>query len=590
MARVRPAGLTRPDGAAEPRSVRNPWLAFGALCACFFMIMLDSTIVTVTIPAMLTGLGANLNEIIWVNSVYLLANTVPLLLTGRLGDRFGPKRVLLAGLVIFTGASLWCGLASSPGMLVAARAVQGLGAAAMTPQTLAFISRLFAPAARRTPITVWGAVAGVAIITGPVLGGVLVQRLSWRWIFLLNVPIGVASLVIAVLLLPSCAGSPAPRWARGTGVWGLAPSGTRPAREVGPYQVAHSGGETGPEPAHWIQHWQPGQRPRFDVVGAGLASLGLLVLVFGVQNGQHYHWGAVFGPVGVLHLIVAGLVLLAAFVLWQRRTSAETLVPPALFGDGAFASANLTHAALGFATTGMFLPLVIYLQTVLGLSALECSLLTAPMAVAAALAAALAGRAWNRLAARHFVLAGLSTLAAGTVVLAWQAEPGTAPGVLIPGLIVAGAGIGCVYSPLTNAAMSAVPGPLVGAASGVFNTARQVGGVLGSAASGVLLQVGIAVSVPDAARDYAQRLPIQFREQFIDGITRAANTASQFSGTGPRLPSDLSPNVAEFVRQVALDAFHLGFTNAAKATLVLPVVVLILGMISAAGVRDRSPG
>jgi EmrB/QacA subfamily drug resistance transporter len=503
------------------------------------MVMLDSTIVTVTIPAMLTGLGANLNEIIWVNSVYLLANTVPLLLTGRLGDRFGPKRVLLAGLVIFTGASLWCGLASSPGMLVAARAVQGLGAAAMTPQTLAFISRLFAPGARRTPITVWGAVAGVAIITGPVLGGVLVQRLSWRWIFLLNVPIGVASLVVAVLLLPN---------------------------------------------------WQPGQRPRFDVVGAGLASLGLLALVFGVQNGQHYHWGAVFGPVGVPHLIVAGIVLLAAFVFWQRRTSAETLVPPALFGDAAFASANLTHAALGFATTGMFLPLVIYLQTVLGLSALACSLLTAPMAAAAALAAALAGRAWNHLAVRHFVLAGLGTLAAGTVLLAWQAEPGTAPGVLIPGLIVAGAGIGCVYSPLTNAAMSGVPGPLVGAASGVFNTARQVGGVLGSAASGVLLQVGIAVSVPDAARDYAQRLPIQYREQFVDAITRAANTASQFSGTGPRLPSDLSPNVAEFVRQVALDAFHLGFTNAAKATLVLPVVVLILGMIGATGVRDRSPG
>jgi len=226
---------------------------------------------------------------------------------------------------------------------------------------------------------------------------------------------------------------------------------------------------------------------------------------------------------------------------------------------------------------------------VLGLTALACSLLTAPMAVAAALAATLGGRTWNRLAARHFVLFGLGTLAVGTVLLAWQAEPDTAPLVLVPGLVVAGAGIGFVYSPLTNAAMSAVPGDLVGAASGVFNTARQVGGVLGSAASGLLLQVGIAFSVPDAAREYAQRLPSQYREQFVDEITHAANTASQFSGTGPKLPADLSPGVVEFVRQVALDAYHLGVTNAAKAALVLPVVVLVLGMISATGVRERMP-
>jgi EmrB/QacA subfamily drug resistance transporter len=524
-------------GIRSARVKRGPWLAFAALCACFFMIMLDSTIVTVTIPAMLTGLHANLNEIIWVNSVYLLANTVPLLLTGRLGDRFGPKRLLLAGLVVFTGASAWCGLATSAGLLIAARAVQGLGAAAMTPQTLAFISRLFPPERRRTPITVWGAVAGVAIITGPVLGGFLVQR-SWRLIFLLNLPIGLVSLVIAVALLPN---------------------------------------------------WRPGARPRFDLTGAVLASAGLALLVFGIQNGQHYHWGQVLGPVSVLSLIVTGLLLLAAFVGWQRRTPHEQLVPAVLFADGTFGGANLVHAALGFATTGMFLPLVIYLQTVLGLSALRCSLLTAPMAAAAALAATLAGRNWNRLAARHFVMVGLATLAAGTVLLAWQAEPGTAPATLIPGLVVAGAGIGCVYSPLTNAAMSGVPGPLVGAASGVFNTARQVGGVLGSAASGVLLQVGIAFSVPDAARDYAQRLPIQYREQFVDAITRAANTASQFSGSGPKPPSDLPPSLVEDVREVATAAFHLGFTNAAKATLVLPIVVLILGMICATGVRDRIP-
>jgi EmrB/QacA subfamily drug resistance transporter len=517
------------------RPVRSPWPALAALCACFFMIMLDSTIVTSTIPAMLVDLRANLNQIIWVNSVYLLANTVPLLLTGRLGDRFGPRRVLLVGLVIFTVASLWCGLATTPGSLIAARAVQGLGAAAMTPQTLAFITRLFPAERRRVPLAIWGGVSGVAIITGPVIGGLLVQNLSWEWIFLINVPIGVVSLVIALAFLPD---------------------------------------------------WRPQRRSRFDLLGAMLGSAGLFALVYGVQNGQHYHWGRLLGPVSVLHLIIAGAVLTAAFAWWQLHTPAEPLVPVNLFAHNGFAAANLTHAALGFASTGMFLPLVIYLQTVLGLTALQSSLLTLPMAAAAGLATALSGRRWDRLSAKHFVLFGLATLAAGTVILAWQAEPSTTPVALIPGLVVAGLGIGSVYAPLTNAAMATVPLDLAGAASGVYNTARQVGGVLGSAASGVLLQVGIAFSVPDAAREYAQKLPFQYRDQFVEAITAAANTASQFDGSGPSVPSDLSPSVAEHVREVATDAFHLGFTNAAKATLVLPIVVLVLGMISAASLRE----
>lgn len=516
---------------------RNPWLALAALCTGFFMVMLDSTIVTVTIPTMLTDLHANLNQIIWVNSVYLLANTVPLLLTGRLGDRFGPRRVLVAGLVAFTAASLWCGLSTTPGMLIAARAAQGLGAALMTPQTLAFISHLFPPDRRRAPIAVWGAVAGVAVIIGPVLGGLIVQRAGWQWIFLINVPIGLVGTVVALALLPN---------------------------------------------------WRPRLRIRFDAVGAILCSLGLLTLVFGIQNGQHYHWGTVVGPVQIVHLIGAGLVLITAFVVWQRRARGEPLVPPALFRHGVFSSANLTHAALGFATTGMFLPLVIFLQTVLGLSALESSALTLPMAAGAGITATLAGRSWRRLAAAHFVMSGLGTLAAGTILLAWQAEPGISPLTLVPGLLIAGLGIGMVYAPLTSAAMAHMPTDLVGAASGVFNTSRQVGGVLGSAASGLLLELGIAVAVPAAAREHAQRLPLQFREEFVTEISRAANTASQFSGTGPQPPSDLSPSVAEFVRQVATDTFHLGFTNAAKATLVLPVVVLVLGMISAVGLTDRA--
>ncbi|MGW5052827.1 DHA2 family efflux MFS transporter permease subunit [Actinokineospora sp. NPDC004072] len=506
----------------------RPWVGLAALCACFFLVMLDSTIVTVAVPAILTGLDATLNQVIWVNSVYLLANTVPLLVTGRLGDRYGPKRVLLVGLGLFLAASLWCGLATSAGSLIAARAAQGLGAALMTPQTLAFISRLFPPERRAAPIAVWGAVSGVATIAGPVAGGLLVQHVGWQAIFLLNLPIGVAGLLVGALMLPD---------------------------------------------------WRPQGRVRFDTTGALLASAGLGALVFGLQNGQHYQWAA-----GIVGIIGAGLLLLGGFLIHQRRTPSP-LLPVALFANPVFGAANLTHAALGFATTGLFLPLVIYVQTVLGMDPLAASLLCAPMAVGAGIAAIAAGRLVGRVGARPLVTGGLGALAAGVVVLAVQAEPDTDPLALIPGLVVAGVGIGLVFSPLTAAATLGVAPDLAGAASGVFNTSRQVGGVLGSASTGVLLQLGLSFSVPAAAREYAGLLPPRYADEFVERISAAANTASQFGGEGPAVPADWSPSIAERVRELATAAFDLGFTNAAKATLVLPVIVLVLGMFAATGLR-----
>jgi EmrB/QacA subfamily drug resistance transporter len=402
----------------------------------------------------------------------------------------------------------------------------------MTPQTLSFITRLFPPEKRGLPISVWGAVAGVATITGPVVGGLLVENVGWQWIFLINLPIGVASLAVAVIALPD---------------------------------------------------WQPRRALRFDALGAVLCSLGLLLVVFGVQNGQHYHWGPAFGPVTVVHLIVAGVVLLGLFgwrQLWFRRarTDVEPLVPNSLFADGTFGAANLTHAALGFATTGMFLPLVLYLQTVLGLSPLASSVLALPMALAAGVTAMVAGATWTWLGARTLIMGGLLTLAVGTGFLAWLAEPETEPVTLVPGLVVAGIGIGCVFAPLTAAATARLSGELIGSASGVFNTSRQVGGVLGSAAVGMLLQVGVAFAVPDVARRYAERLPPRYREEFVDRITDAANTASQFDSTAPPVPSNLDPDVADIVRRIVTEVFHEGFTVAANA-------VLVLGVLASAGIR-----
>ncbi|WP_040738505.1 MFS transporter, partial [Nocardia tenerifensis] len=182
---------------------RNPWLALTALVVGFFMILLDMTIVAVANPAIMTDLHADISKVIWVTSAYLLAYAVPLLVTGRLGDRFGPKNIYLIGLAVFTAASLWCGLSGTIGMLIAARAAQGIGAALMTPQTMAVITRTFPPDKRGAAMGLWGAVAGLATLVGPILGGVLVDGLSWKWIFFVNVPIGLVAFALAAWLVPA---------------------------------------------------------------------------------------------------------------------------------------------------------------------------------------------------------------------------------------------------------------------------------------------------------------------------------------------------------------------------------------------------
>ncbi len=406
------------------------------------MILLDTTIVNVAMPAMIDGLGASLNDIIWVNSAYLLTFAVPLLLTGRLGDRFGPKRVYLVGLVIFLLSSLACGLAGSATMLIAARAVQGLGAAAMTPQTMAFITHLFPPAKRGAALGLWGSVAGFATVSGPLLGGLLVTGLGWEWIFFVNLPIGVAALTLVVL---------------------------------------------------WVPDLRPGRSHRFDVPGIVLCCLGLGLVVFGVQNGEHYHWGRVAGPITVAEIIAAGVALLVAFVLWQAaKRNPEPLLPLRIFGNRNFSLGNIANIIIGFSVTGLFVPLVLFVQTVPKLSAFEAGLLTAPTSLMSGLVAFFAGRLSNGPGAKYLPITGFILLGLGIGTMTLQLRG--SPWVLLPALVVVGAGMGMVYSPLTNIATKTLDPRLMGAGAGIYNTSRQFGGVLGSAGTGAVLQVTLAAT------------------------------------------------------------------------------------------------
>ena len=430
-------------------SVADSWKALWAMLVGFFMILVDSTIVAVANPSIMAALNiTSYDAIIWVTSAYLLGYAVPLLLAGRLGDRFGPKNLYIAGLAVFTAASLWCGLSHTVAMLIAARVVQGLGAAMLTPQTLTTITRIFPPDRRGVALSMWGATAGVATLVGPLAGGVLVDHLGWSWIFFVNVPIGVIGIVLAWKLIPVL--------------------------------------DTHPH--------------RFDTLGVVLSGVGLFLIVFGLQEGQTHDWRT-----WIWVTIGAGVVFMAAFVYWQAVNTREPLIPLAIFADRDFSLANVGIAVIGFAVTAMILPLMFYAQSVCGLTPTRAALLTAPMAVATGVLAPFVGRMVDNTHPRPIIGFGFATLAIALLWLSVEMTPSTPIWRLMLPLSAMGAGMAFIWSPLGATATRNLPARLAGAGSGVYNTTRQVGSVLGSASMAAFMSARITAEMPAAAPGAAPR-------------------------------------------------------------------------------------
>lgn len=419
--------------------VANPWPALWAMVVGFFMILVDSTIVAVANPSIMTDLNIGYDTVIWVTSGYLLAYAVPLLVAGRLGDRFGPRNLYLIGLAVFTVASLWCGLSGSIEMLIAARVVQGLGAALLTPQTLSTITRIFPADRRGVAMSVWGATAGVATLIGPLAGGVLVDALGWEWIFFINVPIGIIGLGLAAWLIPEL----------------------------------------------------PTQNHRFDLIGVTLSSLGVFLLVFALQEGQSHHWQP-----WIWAVIVAGIGLMTAFVYWQSMNRGEPLIPLHIFTDRNFSVANLAVAVIGFVSVAMMFPVMFYAQGVCGLSPTRSALLTAPTAIASGLLAPLVGKIVDRVHPRPVVGFGFSVLAVGVTWLALDMTPTTPIWRLVVIFAVIGVGMAFIWSPLAATATRNLPPELAGAGSGVFNATRQFGTVLGSAGMAAFMTWRLTAEMP----------------------------------------------------------------------------------------------
>ncbi len=404
--------MTAPQGGTPSVATKySPWLVLFTLCLGFFMILLDTTIVNVAIPQMSAHLHAGLSDVLWILNAYILVYAVLLITAGRLGDLYGPKQLFILGLLIFTAASTACGLAKNPDQMIIFRVIQGIGGALLTPQTLSVITMIFPSDKRGAAFGLWGAVAGVATVAGPTLGGWLVTDYSWRWIFFVNVPVGVIALILASVVMPNI---------------------------------------------------QLNRKHSLDLSGVMLSLVSLFLIVYGLIEGQSHDWGKVWGPITIPMIIAAGVLLLGVF-LWVQylERDGEPLVPFSLFRDRNFATMNFVVAAIAFGMLGLFLPLTIFLQNVLGLTALQAGLTTAPMSVISMFIAPLAGRFADRIGGKWILFCGVGLFATGMGILIASSHVDSSRWHLLPGLIVAGFGLGMTFAPLQTIAMrdvAAAPG------------------------------------------------------------------------------------------------------------------------------------
>jgi EmrB/QacA subfamily drug resistance transporter len=404
-------------------SRRNGWV-LGIVSTALFMVVLDNLVVSVALPTIHRDLGASIQSLEWTVNAYVLSYAVLLLTGAALGDRFGRKRMFLIGMAVFTAASAAAALAPSTGLLVAARAIQGAGAAVVTPLTLTLLAEAFPAERRGMAIGVWSGISGIAVALGPLVGGAVVQGISWHWIFWINVPIGVCVIPIAARVL---------------------------GESRGPYGT-------------------------LDLPGLAFGSSGAFGVVFGLVRAQSLGWT----NATVLVSLIGGAALLACFVAWELRAS-EPMLPMAFFAKRSFAVTNVVSLTMYFGMFGSIFFLSQYMQNVLGNTPLQAGLKLLVWTGASMVVAPLAGVFSERLGSRPFMFAGLSLQAGALAWLASMISTHLAYSSMLVPFVMAGAGMALVFAPSANAVLSSVRPSQAGQASGANNAIREVGGVLGVA-------------------------------------------------------------------------------------------------------------
>ncbi|MFZ0386904.1 MAG: MFS transporter [Solirubrobacteraceae bacterium] len=412
--------------ASEGRHV-NKWLILVIACMAQFMVVLDITVVNIALPSIQTGLKFSSANLQWVVNGYTLIFGGFLLLGGRAADLMGRKRLFVAGVILFSAASLLNGLAQSSGMLIVGRGLQGLGGALVSPAALAIITTTFTESGERTKaLGIWSAIAASGSAVGLLMGGVLTDIASWRWVFFVNVPIGVMTVVLA-------------------------------ARYI-------------------LESRVEGVRRSYDLAGAATVTGGLVVIVFAIVKAQSFGWGSA----RTLGLFAAGIVLLAAFVAIESR-SESPLMRLSIFRVRSLAVGDAALLLVGSAMFGMFYFASLYVQQILGYSPLKAGLAFLPVTAGIMIGAGAAQQLIKRFGVRNVAAAGTTLAALGLLVLTQLPVHGSYAGNLLTGLLPLSIGMGLVFVPITLMATSGVSGDDAGLASGLFNTAQQVGGSLGLA-------------------------------------------------------------------------------------------------------------
>ncbi len=405
----------------------NPWLVLVLVCLAQFMVVLDATIVNVALPSIQADLGMSESSLQWIVNAYALLFGGFLLLGGRAGDLIGRKRVFLGGLVLFTVASLLCALATGETTLIVARGLQGLGAALVSPAALSIVTTTFAEGAERTKaLGVWAAIAVGGGAVGLVLGGLLVDVLSWPWIFFVNVPVGIAAFLVSLRYVP----------------------------------------ESKDEHMH----------RSFDLAGAASVTAGLIALVYGIVRSSALGWGST----EVLGFLALSAVLLVGFVFIERR-SAEPLVRLSIFSVRTVRGANAAMFVVAAGLFSMFFFNTLYVQRVLGFTPLEAGFAFVPFTAGVIIGAGLSQRLVPALGAREVPLIGAALGAVGLLLFLRLTPDSSYLTDLLPGIMLASIGMGLLFVPITLIATSGIPNDDAGLASGLFNTSQQIGGALGLA-------------------------------------------------------------------------------------------------------------
>jgi EmrB/QacA subfamily drug resistance transporter len=416
-----------------------------------FMIMLDNTVVNVALPSIQSDLGADLSELEWIVTGYALTFASLMLVGGKLADAYGRRLVFVAGIVVFTVASLACGLATSSEMLIGARVLQGAGAALMNPSTLSIIAATFPPRQRGTAIGIWAGTSAMALAIGPLVGGLITDHLHWSWIFFVNVPIGVLGIAASYLF------------------------------------IDESRDET---------------HASLDLPGLATSAVGLFALTYGLIEANTYGWTST----RIVGAFVLSAVALVSFVVIERRRR-DAMLPLDLFRNGTYTGANLVVLLVALAMFGVFFFVSLYMQNVLGYSAVETGAAFLPMTILIILVAPVAGRTSDRLGSRELMTAGMLLVALQLMMFSRLGADASFWD-LLPALLIGGVGMALTMTPSAAAATRSVPVDKAGVGSAVLNSARQVGGTMGIAVMGAIMaaELGDAPSVDAFLRGFERAL------------------------------------------------------------------------------------